>query len=107
MSEHVIAIGNQMAVIGPTNSLKCKLKEGTFKDVVVRYYMSLPCLSIESYLDLTKKVVQHFSANRHRKVSTTTMFNDKTIKFSHPNQELFVKLFQHNLRAGKFNKSLT
>ena len=30
---HVIAINNQMEIIGPTDSLKCKLMAGTFKDV--------------------------------------------------------------------------
>ncbi|XP_058750890.1 uncharacterized protein LOC131623912 [Vicia villosa] len=121
--EHVIAINNQMEVIAPTESLKCNLMAGTWKDVALRWYMILPQQSISSYQDLTKKLVQHFSAVRRRKVSTTILFtvrqgpseslreylarfNEETTKVSHPNQELFVGAFQHILIAGHFNESL-
>lgn len=33
-------------------------------------------------------------------------FNEETIKVSHLNQEMFVGVFQHDLKAGKFNESL-
>lgn len=65
--EHVIAISNQMAVIASSESLKCKLMDGMLKDIVMRWYMSLPRLSVSSYLDLTKKLAQHFSAIRRRR----------------------------------------
>ena len=61
--EHIIAINNQMAIVAPSDSLKCKLIAGTFKDVALRWFMSLPQLSITSYQDLTKKLIQHFSAS--------------------------------------------
>lgn len=100
--EHIITINNQMAVLGPTESLKCKFMGRTIKDVALRWYMSLPWKSITSYQDLIKKLVQHFSVIRHRKVSTTTLFTllqeyfeslreylecfkEETIKVSHPN----------------------
>lgn len=35
-----------------------------------------------------------------------TRFNEETFKVSHPNQEMFVGVFQHGLKAGHFNKSL-
>ena len=121
--EHVIAVNNQMAIVTPSDSLKCKLIAGTFKDVALRWYMSLPRFSITSYQDLTKKLIHHFSARKRRRVSTTTLFgvrqkqseslheylarfNDETLKVSHPNQELFVGAFQNGLRAGQFNESL-
>lgn len=64
-----------MAIISPSNSLKCKFMAGTFKYVALRWYMSLPRLSIESYANLTKTMVHHFSTNRHHKVLTTMLFN--------------------------------
>ena len=73
--EHIISINNQMAIIGPSDSLKCKLVVGTFKDMALRWYMSLPRLVVVIYQELTKKLVQHFSTNKHQKVSTTTLFN--------------------------------
>lgn len=97
---------------------------GTFKDVALCWYMSLPRLSITGYQDLTRKTVQHFSANKHRKVTTVSLFNvrqgpseplqeymarlnEETIKVSHLNQEMFVGAFQNGLTVGHFNESLT
>lgn len=97
-------------IIGASDSLKCKLMAGTFKDVVLRLYMSFPGASVLGYVDLAKKMVQHFSASQHRKVSTTTLlnlrqaqpeslrlylarFNEETIKISHSNQDMFVRAF--------------
>lgn len=68
-------------------------------------------------------MVQHFSANKLRKMSTTnffnvrqgpfeslrkymTRFNEETIKVSHLNLEMFVRAFQNGLRANHFNESL-
>jgi len=72
---------------------------------------------------MIRKLSQQFSASRHRKVSSNSLFNvlqghneslrnylarfnDFTIKVSNPNQELFVGAFQNGLRAGQFNESL-
>lgn len=66
---HIISINNQMAIVGASDSLKCKLMMRMFKDVALCWYMSLPRLSITGYQDLTRKMVQHFSANKHRKVT--------------------------------------
>lgn len=73
--EHIVAINNQMAIIGASGSLKCKLMTSTLKEEAMRWYMSLPRFSIVSYQNLTKEMVQHFSASRHRKVLTTSLFN--------------------------------
>lgn len=35
-----------------------------------------------------------------------THFNEVTIKVIHPNQDLFVGVFQNELRVGHFNKSI-
>ena len=68
--------------------------------------------------------MQQFSANPNRKVANTSLFNvrqrptetlqdfmarfnEETIKVSHPNQEIFVAAFQHELKVGQFNESLT
>ena len=72
---------------------------------------------------MIRKNSQQFSASRHRKVSSNSLFNvcqgqseslrnylarfnDSTIKVSNPNQELFVGAFQNGLKAGQFNESL-
>lgn len=71
-----------------------------------------------------KKIIQHLSASKHIKVSTTSLFNvcqgyskslweylaqfnEDTIKVSHLNQEMFVGAFQHGLKVGQFIESLT
>lgn len=107
--EHIISINTQMAIVGASDSLKCKFMVGTFKDVALRGYMSLPRLLIIGYQGLAKKMVQHFSANKRRKVTTTSLFNvcqgpseslreymawynEETIKVSHANQEMFTWL---------------
>lgn len=79
---------------------------GTFKEVALRWYI-LPRYSVISYQDLTQKMVQHFSTIKHMKLLITSLFNvrqgrdnEETIKVSHPNQEMFVGAFQHNLKAG-------
>jgi len=105
------------------DSLKCKLLARTLNDAALRWYMNQPRFSIVSYQDMRKKLIHQFSASRHRKVSTTSLFNvrqehneslrnylshynDTTINVVHPNQELFVGAFQNGLRAGPFNESL-
>lgn len=96
---------------------------GTLKEAVLRWYMSLPKHYVTSYQDLTKKLIHQFSANKHHKVSTTSLFNvrqgqeetlkeylarfnEDTIKVSHPNQEMFVGAFQKGLKVRHFNESL-
>ena len=96
-----------MALLGANVSLKCKLMAGTFRESALRWYMGLPWLSVISYQDFNKKIVQQFSANYHWKVANTSLFgvrelpaeslrnymahfNEETIKVSHPNQKIFV-----------------
>lgn len=96
-----------MTILGDFDSLKCKLTAKTFKEGALRWYMSLSRFLVINYQDLTKKMVQHFSATKLRKVSTTSLFNirqghveylreytprfnEETIKVSHLNQEMFV-----------------
>jgi predicted secreted protein len=72
---------------------------------------------------MTRKLIQQFSASRHRKVPATSLFNvrqghseslrdylarfnDTTIKVINTNQEVFVGAFHNGLRAGQFNESL-
>lgn len=66
---------------------------------------------------------KYFSAIKHRKVSTASLFNvlygqtkslqeylthfnEETIKVASPNQEMFVGDFQNGLKVGHFNMSL-
>jgi hypothetical protein len=112
-----------MVVVSAVDSLKCKLLAGTLTDAALRWYMNLPRFSIVSYQDMTRKLIQQFSASPHRKVPATSLFNvrqeqteslrdylarfnDITIKVINPNQEVFVGAFQNGLRAGLFNESL-
>ena len=104
-------------------AFKCKLLAGTFSDVALRWYISLPLFFIVRYQDMIRKLSQQFSVSRHRKVSSNSLFNvrqrlseslqnylarfnDSTIKASNPNQELFVGAFKNNLKVDQFNKSL-
>lgn len=57
LREHICSINNQMVIAITSDSLKCKLMAGTFEDVALRWYMSLPKLSIIGYQDLTRKMV--------------------------------------------------
>lgn len=96
---------------------------GIFKDVVLRWYMSFPRTYVLSYSDLAKKIMRYFSASKHRKVSTTSLFNvrkaqseslreymacfnEEIIKVFHLNQEIFVRAFQNKLWDGHLNESL-
>jgi len=121
--EHVTSFNTRMTVVGAADSLKCKLLAETFSDAALQWYISLPRFSIVSYQDMFRKLSQQFSASRHLKVSSNSLFsvrqgqseslqnylsrfNDSTIKVPNPNQELFVGAFQNGLRAGQFNESL-
>jgi len=121
--EHITTFNTRMAVVGAVDLVKCKLFAGTLCDTSLRWYMNLPLFSIVGYQDLTRKLIQQFSASKHHKVSSTSLFNirqkenetlrdylarfnDATIKLSNPNQELFVGAFQNGSRAGQFNESL-
>jgi hypothetical protein len=73
--EHVPAFNTRMAVVGAPDSLKCKLLAGTFSGTALRWYMNLPRFSILRYLNMTRKLIQQFSASRHRKVPATSLFN--------------------------------
>jgi hypothetical protein len=105
--EHIMTFNTCMAVIGAADSLKCKLLAGTLTDAALRWYMNLPRFSIMGYQDKTRKLIQQFSASRHKKVPATSLFNvrqgqneslrdylakfnDTTIKVINPNQEVFV-----------------
>src|ERR1051325_8062298 len=71
--KHIISVNNMMALIGATDSLKCKLTAGTFRESALHWYMGLPRLSVVSYQDFNRKIIQQFSANRHRKVANTSL----------------------------------
>lgn len=108
--EQVTTFNTRMAIVGAPDSLKCKLLAGTFSDAALCWYMNLPRFSILIYQDMTRKLIQQFSASRHRKVPATTLFNvrqghneslreylakfnDTTIKVINPNQKVFVGAF--------------
>lgn len=59
-----------MAIIGAIDSLKYKLM-----GAALLRYMSLPRFLVVSYLDLSRKMIHQFSASKHHKVSTTSLFN--------------------------------
>jgi len=69
--EHAITFNTRMAVVGATDSLKCKLLAGTLTDAALCWYMNLPPFSILGYQDMTRKLIQQFSTSCHRKVPTT------------------------------------
>lgn len=73
--EHIITINIQMVIIRVTDSLNCMLVEETLKETTLRWYMSLLGFSIASYQDMKRKMIHHFSINKHKKVSTTSLFN--------------------------------
>lgn len=84
--------------------------------------MGLPHAFINIYQELQKKLVHQFSTNRHRKMSTTSLFNicqgpseslrdylvrfnENTIRVIPPNQEMFTGVFHSGLNEGYFNES--
>jgi hypothetical protein len=124
LSEHLIAVGTQTAIIGAADHLKCKLLSGTLKEAALRWYINLPKNSIESWLDFQRKFIQQFSGSNHIKVTSTSIFatrqnhaetlreylarfSEATIKVSNLNQEMFVSAFHNGLKVGHFNESLT
>jgi len=121
--EHVTTFNSRMPVVGAADSLKCKLLARTLTDATLRLYMNLPPFSIQSYQDMMRKLIQQFSASRHRKLLATNLFNVRqgyneslreylarfnniTIKVINPNQEVFVGAFHNGLRVGQLNESL-
>lgn len=121
--EHLTAFNTQMAIIGPNETLKCKLFSGTMKGAALRWFMSLPRQSVISYADFAKKFLRNFSDRKHKKASTATLFNarqrpnetlreylgrfsDITVDVEHPDQRQFVDAFTNGLRGGQFNESL-
>ncbi|KAK2410564.1 hypothetical protein QL285_045924 [Trifolium repens] len=123
-TEHLMAVGTQIAIISAAEHLKCNLLSGTLKEAALRWYMNLPKNSIETWLDFQRKFIQQFSGSKHIKVTATSLFTTRqnhaetlreylarfceaTIKISNPNQEMFVAAFHNGLKAGHFNESLT
>lgn len=115
--EHVTSFNTRMVV------LMAMLMAGTLFDVALCWYMNQPRFSIINYPNMTKKLIHQLSASRHRKISTTSLFNvrqeqneslrsylarynDTTIKVVNPNQELLAGAFQNGLMVGPFNESL-
>lgn len=99
-----------MTIIRATDSLKCKVMTETLNEAAFRWYVSLPRFSITNYQDPTTNTIHYLSVTKHRKVSTIILFkvrqgysetlreyimcfNKETIKFAHPNQEIFVWAF--------------
>lgn len=86
--------------------------------------MNMPYMLVIRYQSLVRKLVKQFSTSKHKKMSTTNMynvhqgsleplmdylihFNEATIKVIHLNQEMFLRAFQNGLRAGNLNEPLT
>lgn len=89
----------------------------------LRWYMSLLRFCITSYQDLTKRMIHHFSAIKHIKVSATRLFNifqgyfetlreylmqfnEETTKIAHPTKRCLWRPSNNGLNAGHFNDSL-
>lgn len=72
---HVSSINTQMAIIGVSNALKCKLLYSTFRVAAFRWYLGLPQAFIDSYQEQVKKMAHQFATIFHRKMSTTILFN--------------------------------
>lgn len=108
-----------MAIIEASISLKCKLLSGTFMEVSLRWYMSLPRTLINSYKELVRKLIHQFSASCLRKISTTNLLNilqgaskslrdylEATPKVVPPDKQMFVGAFYNWLKERHFNGSL-
>jgi len=73
--EHITPFNTQMALLGVSESLKCKLLSGTLKEAALKWYMNLPRFSVVGYQDMTRKIIHQFVASKHHKVSSTGLFN--------------------------------
>lgn len=78
--EYIASINTSMTIIKAPATLKWKFLFGTSRDASLWWYMGLPQASIVNYEELVKKLVDQFAARRHRKMSTTSLFN---IQWSH------------------------
>lgn len=122
--EHVTSTKTHMAIIGAPDSLKLKLLSRISRDATLRLYIDIPQPSISSYQQLVKNIVHHFVASRHKKMSIMKLFNirqgpsesfreylarfnEATIRIVPSNQEMFMKVFHNDLKAGNFNESLS
>lgn len=121
--EHINAINTKMEIIGVFESFKCKLISSKFKEASLMWYINIPLFLVTNYQDLSRNMILKFSSRKHRRVSTTSLFNvyqghfesmreylvrfnEVTIKVVHPYQEMFVGGFQNVLISGNFNEYL-
>lgn len=73
--KNVAFVNTHMVIIGAPDYLKCKLLYYTFRDAALWWYMGLPRAYFDISQELVKKLVHHFAASRHRKMSTASLFN--------------------------------
>lgn len=73
--KHVPSINLQMEIIWVSYSFKWKLISRTFKDAILRWYMTLLQILVTNYMDLVKQLVHQFVESKYRKISTTGLFN--------------------------------
>lgn len=66
-----------MVIVDATNSFKCKLLYGTFKEEALHKYINHTRFFITRYQDLSGYQIHQFSSSKHRKVSNINLFNTR------------------------------
>ena len=67
---HVDALKNAMLISSDFDAMRCKTFPSTLSKVAQQQFSSLPFRSVSSFVDLTNKILNHFTANHaHRKTA--------------------------------------
>ncbi|RDY07081.1 hypothetical protein CR513_08871, partial [Mucuna pruriens] len=107
---HLQAFQTQVYIGSGNDLLSCKL----FSGGGLRWFSSLPPLSITSFADLTTTFESQFAANKTKHLEVADLFdikqtktktlkqylarfNDAMVQVDDPNQNFFVKAFQKGL----------
>lgn len=87
------------------------------KEATLQWYMSLLKYSTTNYQNLKNMIIYYSSPSKHNKVSDMSLFNicqgysniwreylshfnEETVMVDHPNNEIFIGVFQNGLKAG-------
>lgn len=73
--KYVTTFNTRMVIIGTRVSLECEVLSRTLEESHLAWYMNLSRLSITTYHDLSKKLIDQLSSSKHYKVSTISLFN--------------------------------
>ncbi|RDX69610.1 hypothetical protein CR513_51257, partial [Mucuna pruriens] len=102
-------------ISGANNHLSCKLFPGTLRGVVMRWFPSLPPLSVTSFVSLVATFESQCATNKTKRLEVAKFSRTKTLKqysacfniamvqVDDPDQKFFVKAFQKGVAMQWFS----